>query len=160
MTSKPRTIDNLGSDASIRYAQDQQRLDTRFILDSQFVSRKTEIPVSTPYLPSEFEQAFSSERTRIWASFAPPPEVVLEKASLFSYQLIPSLGTYEKQEDRQQLLEDALERRREENPYRSEKEKQQEEKEKQLIQNLFDCIGKIDKSLNLINARRNQYQRG
>lgn len=160
MTSKPRTIDNLGIDASIRYAKDQQLFEPKFIEESKIVSKKTEIPVSRPYTPSEFEQTFSSEQPRIWATFSPPSEAFLTDNSLFSFQLIPSLGSYEKFEDTQQLLNDALERRRETDPERSLKEKQQEEKEKQLIQDLLVCIEKMDKSLSLINARRNQYQRG
>ena len=160
MTSKPRTIDTLGIDASIRYAKDKELFEANFIEESQIVSKKTEIPVSRPYVPSEFEQTFSAAKTLMWADFSPPPETFSTGSSLFSYQLIPSLGTYEQYEGAEQLLEDALQRRRESDQNSSDKEKQQEEKEKQLIQDLIACIAKIDKSLNLINSRRNQYQRG
>lgn len=160
MTSKPRTIDNLGLDASIRYAKDKELFEAKFIEESQIVSKKTEIPVSKPYVPSEFEQTFSSAKTILWASFSPPPETFSSGNTLFSYQLIPSLGTYEQHEDAEQLLEEALERKRESDQDQSEKEKQQENKEKQLIADLIACIAKIDKTLSLINSRRNQYQRG
>ena len=160
MSVKPRTIDNLGIDASIRYAKDKELFEARFIEESSIVSRKTEIPVSKPYVPSEFDQMFSSERTIRWALFSPPPETLSTASALFSYQLLPSLGTYERQEDTEQLLEDAMERQKDSRKDQSDKEKQQEEKEKQLIKNLLSCITRIDKTLNLINARRNQYQRG
>ena len=160
MTAKPRTIDNLGLDASIRYAKDKELFEARFIEESQIVSRKTEIPVSRPYIPSEFDKMFSAAKTLIWASFSPPPEPLTTANTLFSYQLIPSLGTYEQTEDTEQLLEDALQRRRDSDQEQSDREKQQEEREKQLIKDLLACIKKIDKSLNLINSRRNQYQRG
>jgi hypothetical protein len=160
MTAKPRTIDNLGIDASIRYAKDKELFEARFIEDSKIVSRKTEIPVSSPYIPSDFDQMFSSTRHLIWASFSPPPESLVSTNALFSYQLIPSLGTYEEHDDAEQLLEDALQKRRDAKKGQSEKEKQQEEKEKQLIKDLLSCITRIDKTLSLINSRRNQYQRG
>lgn len=160
MTAKPRTIDNLGLDASIRYAKDKELFEAGFIEDSKIVSRKTEIPVSSPYIPSEFDQMFYSPRHLIWASFPPPPESLISTNALFSYQLVPSLGTYEQQDDAEQMLEDALQRRRDSKKDQSDKEKQQEEKEKQLIKDLLACITRIDKTLNLINSRRNQYQRG
>ena len=156
MTSKPRTIDNLGIDASIRYAKDKELFEAKFIEESQIVSRKTEIPVSRPYIPSEFEQTFAGAKTLNWASFSPPPDTFSTGSALFSYQLIPSLGTYEQHEDAEQMLEDALQKRHESGQEPSEQEK----REKQLIQDLLACIAKIDKSLSLINSRRNQYQRG
>lgn len=158
MTSKSRTIDNLGLDASIRYAKDKELFAPSFIEDSKLVSRKTEISVARPYVPSEFDQKFSSTKTVMWASFSPPPESLAQESTLFSYQLVPSLGTYEQTDDTEQLLEDALQKRIEEDP--SDKEKQQDQKEKQLIADLLAQIREIDKSLNLINSRRNQYQRG
>ncbi len=160
MTSKSRTIDNLGLDASIRYAKDKELFAPSFIEDSKFISRKTEIPVARPYVASEFDQKFSSAKTVMWASFSPPPESLAHDNTLFSYQLIPSLGTYEQTDDTEQLLEDALQKRKEEDQEQSDKEKQQDQKEKQLIADLLARIRDIDKSLNLINSRRNQYQRG
>lgn len=162
MTSKPRTIDNLGIDASIRYAKDKELFEAKYIEESQIVSKRSEIPVSKPYIPSEFDQIFSIGPSLIWASFSPPPEYFSFAKPLFSFQLIPSLGTYEKQEDtdRLQALEDALQRERDSNPDQSDKERQEEEREKKLIASLIECISRIDKSLSIINARRNQYQRG
>lgn len=162
MTSKPRTIDNLGLDASIRYAKDKELFEARFIDESQIVSRKSEVSVSKPYIPSEFDQMFSSQETVNWASFSPPPEYLSFAKPLFSYQLIPSLGTYEEQEDtdRLQALEDALQKEKDSHKDQSDREKQEEEKEKRAIADLLKCIASIDKSLSLINARRNQYQRG
>lgn len=162
MTSKPRTIDNLGMDASIRYAQDQKLFESRFIEESKLIPKRSEISVSKPYTPSEFDRLFSLEsKAQLWASFSPPPGFVGEFAnSLFSYQLIPSLHLDEEHADPEELLNAALEKRREQNPNSSDEEKQEEEEEKTLIANLLKCIAKIDSSLRLINSRRNQYQRG
>ena len=114
MTVKPRTIDNLGVESSIRYAKDQEALDTRLIQDSRFIPQKTEVSVLKPYVPSELEQYFAPGKITIWASFSPPPDYLLQGKPLFSYQLIPSLGSYEKQEadsDKLESLESALENR-------------------------------------------------
>jgi len=163
MSVKPRTIDNLGIEASIRYAQDQKLSESRFFEDSRLISQKTEISVSKPYVPSEFDQLFSVGRTVAWASFLPPPEYFSFAKPLFSYQLIPSLGGYEKQEaDAEKLaaIEDAIEKHRGSRQGGSEKEKDEEEQERKVIAALLQCIHKLDRTLILINSRRNQYQRG
>lgn len=165
MTVKPRTIDNLGVDSSIRYAKDQEALDTKLIQDSRFIPLKTEVSVLKPYIPSELEQYLAPGRVTIWASFTPPPEYMLQGRSLFTYQLIPSLGGYEKQEadsDKLESLESALgkpyERKRQGGD--QQKEQDEEEKERQILLALLKCIQNLDKTLILINSRRNQYQRG
>lgn len=157
---QPLTIDNLGKDASIRYAKDKQLFEPRLIEEAKLVPQKAEIPVAKPYVPSEFDQLFTIERTALWASFSPPPESLSSMKPLFSYQLIPSLGGYEKQEaDAEKLsgLGDALSK---EEGGSQQEDADQEEKERQTLITLLQCIEKLEKSLNLINARRNQYQRG
>ncbi len=166
MTVKPRTIDNLGVESSIRYAKDQEALDTRLIQDSRFIPQKTEVSVLKPYVPSELEQYFAPGKITIWASFSPPPDYLLQGKPLFSYQLIPSLGSYEKQEadsDKLESLESALGKpfsRKQKKGEDQEKEKEEEERERQILLALLKCIGTLDKTLTLINSRRNQYQRG
>jgi hypothetical protein len=170
MSIKPRTIDNLGVETSVRYANDKEQLDVRLIDDSKWLPRSLEISVTKPYVPSEFDQLFSSERLTQWALFAAPPNYGLQNRTLFSYQLIPSLGTYEKQEaDTEKLaaLKDVLSKRRRQKgqdqsgqQHQDEQEEEKEEGERQILLELFKCIEKIDRSLSFINARRNQYQRG
>lgn len=159
MSTKPRTIDNLGVDASIRYAKDKELFEPKFIEESKLVSTKTEIPSLKPYIPSEFERLFSSIRTTIWAAFDPPPESLSNPNSLFSYQLIPSLHL---EPDIEPLLfiEDALKKKKRPRKKQATKDKEEEEEEKQTLLVLLECIQQIDKSLALINSRRNQYQRG
>lgn len=152
MTVKPRTIDNLGIDSSIRYAKDKELLDPRLIKDSQWVPSRTEVSVTRPYVPTEYEELFSLGKTVQWALFGSPPDFEAHVRSLFSYQLIPSLGGYEKTDadmEKLEALEDALH-----------KENKDQENERQKLLALLKCIKKLDKTLTLINARRNQYQRG
>jgi hypothetical protein len=163
MSVKPRTIDNLGIEASIRYAKDKELFEARFLEESRIVPQKAEIPVGKPYAPSEFEQLFSIGKTLSWASFLPPPEYFSYAKPLFSFQLIPSLGSYEKQEadaDKLAALEDAIDKQRGSKQDQSDKEKDEEEKERKAIAALLECIHKLDRTLTLINSRRNQYQRG
>jgi hypothetical protein len=159
---QPRTIDHLGIESSIRYAKDRQLLDTRLIEESKWVPSKTEVSVTKPYVPSEFDQLFSLGRTVQWAMFSPPSEYEANTRSLFSYQLIPSLGGYEKQEadaDKISALEDAL-HKREKRQGQGQKEQEEEERETEILMALLKCIERLDRTLTVINARRNQYQRG
>ena len=159
MTVKPRTIDNMGIETSSRYARDKAALDTKLIEDSRFVPLKTEVSVVKPYLPTEFEEYLGPNRLTLWASFSPPPDYLAYAKPLFSYQLIPSLGGYEKQEadtDKLEALEDALNK-----PFKQgQQEQQEEERERKTLVNLLQTIGKLDRTLSLINSRRTQYQRG
>lgn len=162
MTVKPRTIDNLGIETSSRYARDQAQLDTKFIEESRFIPLKTEVSVLKPYLPTEFEEYLRAGTLTLWASFEAPPEYYVSSKPLFSFQLIPSLGGYEKQEadeDKIEALEDSLNKSFKEGK-RDQQEQQEDEKERKTILGLLQTISKLDRTLGLINSRRNQYQRG
>ena len=163
MTVKPRTIDNLGIDSSVRYAKDMEILDKRLIEESRLVPQKTTISVAKPYVPSDFELLFASDRTMLWATFLPPPNYFEQGKFVFSYQLIPSLGGYEKQDadlEKIAAMEDALKKPFSGNKGQQDQEKGEEEKEREMISYLLQTIAKLDKTLILINSRRNQYQRG
>lgn len=162
---KPRTIDNMGIETSSRYARDKatSALDSKLIEDSRFIPLKTEVSVVKPYLPTEFEMYLAPGKLILWASFSPPPEYFGYGKPLFSYQLIPSLGGYEKQEadeDKLEALEDTISKSFKEGKQGGGQEQQEEEKERKTLVSLLQTIGKLDRTLTLINARRNQYQRG
>ncbi len=166
MTSsvKPRTIDNLGLDSSVRYARDVEANDARLLEDSKIISRRMEMPVTKPYTPSEFDKLFSFGRSVHWALFTAPPESETTVRSLFSHQLIPSLGSLEKQEsdiDKILALEDALNKPRKKRLGTwDEREEKEEEEERKTLSALLKCIERLDRTLTYINARRNQYHRG
>ncbi len=161
-TNKTRTVADLGIESSIRYAKDMELLDTRIVQDSQFIPQKTETSVLKPYIPKEFEHLFQVGKATTWALFAPP--VGISGQNLFTYQLIPSLGGYEKTEedsDRLASLEDVLKK-----PFArkqgesGDQEKEDEERERKILLHLLQCIDRLNKTLLFINSRRNQYQRG
>ena len=162
MTVKPRTIDNMGIDTSSRYARDKSTLDTKLIEESRFIPIKTEVSVVKPYISTEFEEFLQPSKLTIWASFSPPPEYLSYGKPLFSYQLIPSLGGYEKQEadsDKLEALEDTLNKAFKDGRG-DQQEQQEEERERKTLIGLLQVINKLDRTLTLINSRRNQYQRG
>ena len=156
MTIKPRTIDNLGVEASIRYATDKERLDARLIEDSKWVPRQIEVSVVKPYIPSEFDKLFGAKPSLQWALFSAPPAFEAQPRALFSYQVAPSLGSTEKLEtdlEKLEALESTIEKE-------ESQDRQQKEKERKRLVALLKCLGKLDKNLSFINSRRNQYQRG
>lgn len=164
MSIKPRTIDSLGVEASVRYAKDKSLFESRWLEESNLIPKKIEIPLFKPYVPSEFDQLFLPTKTAVWAIFTPPPNYFISGKPLFTYQLIPSFGGYEKQEtdlDKLTSLEDALSKKKKrQRRNSSDQEKEKDEKERQVLLAFLACMQKLDKTLTLINSRRNQYQRG
>ena len=171
MSIKSRTIDNLGIESSVRYAKDVEQLDVRMLEESKWVPEKTTVSAFKPYVPSEFSFLFSSTQKSLWAAFLPPPDYYERVGRFFAHQLIPSLGSYEKQEadtDKIEGLEDVLNkassRKKKGNQQGSgEQEYEQdpeEERERQIVMSLLQTITKLDRALVLINSRRNQFQRG
>jgi hypothetical protein len=164
MSIKPKTVDNLGLEASIQYAKGKAFLDPRLIEESKWVPQKTETSATKPYVPSEFDQLFSLSKTTKWALFSPPPNYEAQMRAVFSYQLIPSLGPFEKQEaDSEKIaaIEDALQKKRDSKKGgQGQQDFEEEEKERKIVADLLSCIHMLDRTLTLINARRSQYQRG
>ena len=164
MTLKPRTIDQLGIDTSIRYAKDQQLLDPKLIEESRWIPQKAETSVMKPYVPTDFDPHYMGEKGgTIWALFSPPPGYFTGGRLLFTYQLIPSLRNFETQEganDHLTELEEALQKPRKRKKKNQDDDSPREEEEKESLLELLRCIKKLDGTLALINGRRNQYQRG
>lgn len=162
MTSKPRTIDNLGIETYSQYAKNQATLNPKWVEESRFIPQKAEVSVVKPYLPAELREYLDPLQKTLWASFTPPPYYFIYAKPLFSHQLIPSLGNSEKQEEdlgKLEALQDSLQKAFKEGK-QEQHEQQEEEREKKVLLSLLQTIGKLDRTLSLINARRNQYQRG
>lgn len=168
MTVKPRTIDNLGIETSRRYARDKEQLEeSKLIEDSKFIPQKTEVSVLKPYFPPELQEYLLPTPQTIWAAFEAPPEYMMLSSPLFTYQLVPSLGDSGKQEantDKLEALEDTLSKSfkegKKQGRNQDQQDEQEEEKERKTLLHLLKTIGKFDRTLQMINSRRNQYQRG
>ncbi len=169
----PRTIDNLGVDVSTRYAEDKQTLDETLIKGARAITVQTEIAVTAPSFPSEVEALLHFQPTGLtWASFVPPASYFEQRKRLFTYQLIPSMGSEDKKEsqalkilaklrsmteERQEKGEGEKDERRR---YEEERALEEEEKEKKILTSLLDTIALFDKLIIEINSRRSQYQKG
>ncbi|MBY0528957.1 MAG: DUF5399 family protein [Rhabdochlamydiaceae bacterium] len=171
----PRTIDNLGVDVSTRWAEDQKYLDEKLVKESRGIQTQTEIEVTIPSFPSELEALVRSQTTFLtWALFIMPLRYNEQKKRLFTFQLIPSLGSDEKKESQTQKILAKLraraDRRKEQQEkgqgqsqqekWHEEKEAEEEENEKKTLISLLDTITTYDKFLVDINSRRSQYQKG
>ncbi len=171
----PRTIDNLGREASTRWAEDQKYIDEKLVKEARGIQTQTEIEVTLPSFPSELDSLVHSQPTYLtWALFVMPLRYNEQKKRLFTFQLVPSLGSDEKKESQAQKILAKLrsladkrkeqgEKERDKNQkqkWQEEKEIEEEEKEKKTLISLLDTIATYDKFLVDINSRRSQYQKG
>lgn len=169
----PRTIDNLGVDASTRYAEDKRILDESIIKEARSIPSQAEIEVTAPYYPAEIEEILHLQPTAItWASFIPPSRYFEQRKRLFTFQLIPSMGSEDKKESQTQKILGKLksltelkaqkdkERKDKRQQYEDERALEEEEKEKNILTSLLNNISLFDKLIIEINSRRSQYQKG
>ena len=170
----PRTIDKLGIEVSIQYAQNQQQLDETLTKEARGIPAQTQIDVSTPSFASELEALLHiSPDRRVFASFFPPKRFLEQKGRNFSFSLlIPSLGSEEKKEALKEKLTARLraakaqkntdqdEEGNKKPSWQIEREKEDEEKEQKSLLSLFDTISLLDRFLIDINSRRSQYHKG
>lgn len=168
MTIKPRTVDSLGIEVSQRYAKDQALLDTKFLEASRSLSLQTEVSVTKPFVPSEVELLFGLEqRNTPWALFLAPVNFATYSQALFSYQIVPSLGSFEKQQlesEKLSVLDLIKERKKKKRkalpPWREEEEEKEEERERDILKHFLEYLGYLNKDLAFINSRRSQYHKG
>jgi len=170
---EPRTIDNLGLDHSIRWAQDQAYLDKTLLKESPFISLSTKIDVAQPFYISEFDTLFQmNKRYAPWAFLMPPKGYNLQTMRLFTFQAIPSLGTHEFLTAQMQKIRDKVDaskqsraKRQEEGmgseyAWEDEKEEEEELQQSKTLILLLEYLQVLDTLLIQINSRRNQYSKG
>jgi len=158
----PRTVDNIGLDISIRYARDSEVLDQKLIEEFRHMPVETQVTVTTP-LYSEIEEFIGTFKRNIpWATFSAPPDYTSHKKILFSYQVIPSLGSLETKEEILNKLREYRDNKRKKKKAKRKKEEEgnEEEREKNTLVSLLSQIGLLDKYLIIINSRRSQYHKG
>lgn len=168
-----KTIDNLGLDSSVRWAQDQKFLDDSLIKESPFISRQTTVDVTSPSFSSEFDTLFQiNKRFAPWALLLSPQGYNLQKMRLFTYQTIPSLGSDEFLSSQMQKIKDKVDaskkaranRRKEgkgsEYPWEDEREEEDELRQSKTLIALLEYLQLIDTLMIEINSRRSQYQKG
>lgn len=155
MSIKPRTIDNLGREASEAYAQNQALVDPTLLEDSQLIPTKIASSASAPfYTTTDQDPLFGKPPTVSWALFPPPPDYKTGLTHLFSHKLIPSLGDYEKQDETENTLQTLP------SFLREPQEDAITEQERQTLVGLYEKLNSMDTLLALINNNRNKFHRG
>ena len=170
---EPKTIDNLGLGPSVRWAQDQEFIDQSLIKESPFVSSQTVVDVASPCFSSEFDLLFHvKQRFAPWSFFLSPPGYQFQTIRLFTYQVIPSLGSEDFISTQMQKIRDkvssskkqrALKNQEGKGPeyaWEDERENDEEERESKMLLNLLEYINTLDTLIAEINARRSQYSKG
>lgn len=152
MSIKPRTIDNLGIEASNKYAKGQEELEQRLIEDFRRPLRLE--GGLTPYIPAGGEESFtifSIGCATVWAAFTCPENYSVNASGLFSHLMLPSIGGSEGL----QALGDKLENLEKTIPKNA---AQQDEYNK--VRSFITYLTDASRTFELIKARCNQYQRG
>ncbi len=163
----PRTIDNLGYDASQRYAYDQNELaDVEKIhKDFRIPLSHAQIDVTTPSFNSEVDILFQADKKHLaWAEFSPPHGFSTLKNRFFTYQILPSLAIPEESENYTKKIHALTEEKEENSENKPEwemvKEAEEKTKEKSALLNLLDCILNLNSCMIYLNNKRTQYHKG
>lgn len=163
------TIDKLDIKDHLRWAQDQEVLESAFVTEASLVAHHPEILGMSIIYPSKFEELFElQKKNQHWASFTPPPNFQLFRKRFFSYRLFPTIH-----------WEDAEEKEGEDNDTQEDNTPELDlvrliaqvtsqgarpsalfEKDKDTMLSLLESIKWLSKLLRQINARKLQYQKG
>lgn len=167
-----RTIDNLGYEASERYAQNQKFLDGNELLtkDAHMIFSRTSIEVMEPSFHAELDQSsfHLTQKSSAWADFFPPMGY-FEQKRFFTHELLPCLSNKEKTEELKQKISQTKEKDQESNQNASGnpkedweivKEEEAEEKEREALTNLLNCILHLDNCMIYVHGKRAQYHKG
>ena len=151
MAGESKTIDNLGLDLSVKYAQNEQLYDDSLIKESNIIPKLTQLSVIVPHVSSEIDELFDYDnKNQTWADFVPPPNYVYAKTNLFSHNIAPSLGPIEIQEEEKEKI----------NKLQTQNLSANDEKEIDALLNFFDIFEKLNQDLSSINSKRSQYHKG
>ncbi len=152
-----KTIDNLGVEASNRLAQDWALRDEDLIRGGYEVFSHARVETTSPHYPSEFNALFDLDDANVpWIQFSPPKNYHVSQRRLFAEQLIPSLGSSEKQEAQLVRLEAYGNHEEEKHPEAPETIV----REKEALKNLFIQLSDLNRDIVDINHGRIQYQKG
>jgi len=162
----PRTIDNLGLDASTRYAEDKKLFDEKLLKEARAIPPATQVDVTTPSFPSEFDLLFETQkRHAFWALFSPPAKFGEQKRQIFTNLMIPSLGEQDKKEALQERVRSIVKKRKKEEKivfpsWEEEREEKDRLTEQEILLKLLEKLIVFEKDYLEINGRRGQYHRG
>jgi hypothetical protein len=165
-----KTIDDLGIDSSIRYAENQTELTQTKSLTvaPSLVTKSTELQNATP-LFTEYDSIFQTNlRNKGWANFLTPPGFTQQGGTCFSFQMVPSVGSQEQLLMLKQRIQDKTDKEQKNSGvFTSQQDLLEHQlKAKQIvsdagkISSLLDTLLSLDKILADLNSLKNRYQKG
>lgn len=158
-------ISDLGIEASIRFAEDQQKLDPKYIIDPAIVRPNAEIDVTIPVYQSEYSQLFRIGTQISYATFEMPANFLNQKKRLFTTQLAPSLGPAELHESKIDKVRSVkIDQLPATNAYdfawQAERERTDRETEQTKVLDMLETIHLFNRYLLEVKARIGQYKKG
>jgi hypothetical protein len=166
-----KTIDNLGIDSSIKYAENQTELTSakQLTLGPSTVTKSAELQTATP-ISTEYDYIFqTTRRNKGWANFLTPPGYYQQGRTCFSFQTLPSIGSEEQILNLKQRLTDKVEKEKQKMQQANGSKQeileetllfQKTEVDANKISKLLETIHTLDKILTDLNSQKNRYQRG
>lgn len=158
------TIDNLSIKDHLRWAQDQQILESAYSTEASIVAPHPEVLGMSMIYPSKFDELFDlQKRHQHWACFSPPEDFHLFRKRFFSYRLFPSIDW----EDNEENPEDSEEQQDLDlihaiNQIKALGDQASSlfDKDKSAMLGMLESINWINKLIKHVNARKLQYQKG
>lgn len=147
------TIDRLDLDIYIQYARRTQLIEQinrqYHFEEAASIPPQTQLVALYPKL-TEMDLLLGVSAVQVpWAYFFPPPQYRYQRRSPFGFfRVAPSLGSFEKEEEDKQKLEEV------------ECETEEDEKEKTTLKGCFTQIEKINQWLSFIVGRIGQFLQG
>ena len=161
MTVDPKTIHNLGKNASTAYAQLEKVRDeftSSVVQDPSVIKKIQEFPVLNPQALSDFEAKYFTKTPTLTAKFSEPESPA--QSAVFTFELIPSLGSFENFEEPQGLIDQLIAKHLQENPNIEDKQLQAIQNQEPVIVEFLSTYHFLGKTLHDIQAQRNRFQRG
>lgn len=168
------TIDQIGISAHERYARDQKHLDRTIMQEAGMIPAQSEVLTTCAIYFSFWETLFEWTRKNIpWASFMPPPKYFAQRSRCFSYRLIPTIGSEEDEQMKEQTQDfdgkpddnqnevflEEMKRKISDLEARS-NDSSIVEKDKLTLIKLFDAVAGLNGILKEIYSKKLQYQKG
>jgi hypothetical protein len=167
---KAVTIDNFDIKVHERYAQDQFKLEPKYLTETNLVAPHSEITGTSAIYSSKWEELFEIHLRNIsWAAFTPPPKYTTQPNKFFTYRILPNIsfedereqddGEQDQQEEKQKKNQELLEK-----VLKAEKGKSDPvhvfEKDRTAIVSLLEAAKFLNQLLQHIQSKKLQYQKG
>ncbi len=156
-TKSTKTIDNLGIQSYIQFEENRQYHDDTFADTSRSIASQLTTDVFEPIIVTDYQLLFEVDtKGATWGLIPPPKKYHDQKGRLFTYQLAPKLGPFERIELQMTKIEDKK---------KSEEEMQnpdfpQISKEASTLKDMMQTIQVLNTIMEHITSERYRYCKG